>query len=162
MNAKLSTPFNPSYIAGETASLAVDAPAAAAVEAVFGNSSIKLAKDDAGIWRGRIPTAKLLGPVRYTVFAEDADGNTSAVAHGSFTVMCAGRSKLRDVIDKIDEAIRTWGTNPNRSISAGEINITYKTLDELVAVRAQYVQRAEEEETGRALTGGVRVMEVHF
>ena len=66
------------------------------------------------------------------------------------------------MIDKIDEAIRTWGTNPNRSIAVEGINITYKSLDELLAVRAQYVQRAEEQESGKVLTGGLRVMEVRF
>ena len=66
------------------------------------------------------------------------------------------------MIAAIDEAVRTWGTNPNHSISVGEISITYKTLDELLAVRAQYVQRAEEEENGRSLTGGLRVVEVCF
>lgn len=161
MSAHVSQ-FKPQYIAGETVKVTVEMADADSVTVVYGNSSIKLTHDDGGVWTGKIPTDKLIGKVRYTIFANDAEGGTEAIAHGEFAVMCAGRSPLRDVIDKIDEAIRTWGTNPNRSIAVEGINITYKTLDELLAVRAQYVQRAEEQESGRVLTGGLRVMEVCF
>ena len=162
MNATIPKPFRSCYIAGETAVLAVHAPDASAISVIFGNAQLKLAKDgEGGMWRGRISTDNLLGSVRFTVFADDADG-TTALASGTFTVRCAGRSKMRDVVDKIDEAISTWGTNPNRSLSVEGINITYKTLDELLAVRAQYVARAEAEEGGRPLTVGPQVMEVHF
>ena len=157
----LVTPFKASYYAGETAKIAVEATGATAVDVVYANSKVALA-EDGGVWTGAIPTDNLAGRVNYTVFAKDADGNTEAVAHGAFTVRCAGRSPLRDVVDAIDKAVRTWGTNPNRSLTVGEISITYKSLDELLAVRAQYVQRAEEEESGRALTGGLRVVEVCF
>lgn len=161
MSAEVSQ-FKPQYFAGETVKVSIKIADASSVTIVYGNSSIKLAQDDEGVWSGKIPTDNLIGKVQYTIFANDADGGAEAIAHGSFTVRCAGRSPLRDVIDKIDEAIRTWGTNANRSISVGEINIVYKSLDELLAVRAQYVQRAEEQESGRILTGGLRVVEVCF
>jgi len=161
MSAHVTAAFKPIYYAGETATVAVAADNAASVDCVYGDSKIALAQDN-GVWTGRIPTDGLSGRVPWTVLATDTQGVTCAVAHGEFTVRCAGRSKLREVIAAIDEAIRTWGTNPNRSIAVGEINITYKSLDELMSVRAQYVQRAEEEESGRALTGGLRVVEVCF
>lgn len=157
----LVTPFKASYYAGETAKIAVEATGATAVDVVYANSKIALA-EDGGVWTGAIPTDDLVGRVNFTVFVKDADGNTEAVAHGAFTVRCAGRSPLRDVVDAIDKAVRTWGTNPNRSLQVGEISITYKSLDELLAVRAQYVQRAEEQERGAALTGGLRTVEVYF
>nr|DAE45073.1 MAG TPA: hypothetical protein [Caudoviricetes sp.] len=157
----LAEKFKDTYYAGETAQIAVAADAATSVEVVYGNAKIALALADDGLWKGSIPTSALIGRVVWTVFAV-IDGCTVALAHGAFTVLCAGRSPLRDVIDAIDEAVRTWGTNPNRSIAVGEINITYKSLDELMAVRAQYVQRAEEQENGRSLTGGLRVVEVCF
>ena len=157
----IATGFKDFYYAGETARLVVDAASAASVSVVFGNGKLELA-NDGGVWSGNIPTDTLSGRVNWTVFAKDAEGLTTAIAHGSFFVRCAGRSPLREVVEKIDEAMRTWGTNPNRSISVGEISISYKTLDELLAVRAQYVQRAEEQESGRALTGGLRVVEVCF
>ena len=156
----LAEKFKDAYYAGETAQIAVAADSATSVEVVYGNAKVALALSD-GLWKGSIPTAALIGRVVWTVFAV-IDGCTVALAHGSFTVRCAGRSPLWDVVDAIDEAVRTWGTNPNRSIAVGEINITYKSLDELMAVRAQYVQRAEEQENGRSLTGGLRVVEVCF
>ena len=156
----LAEKFKDTYYAGETAKIAVAADAATSVEVVYGNAKIELALAD-GLWKGSIPTSALIGRVSWTVFAV-IDGCTVALAHGDFTVLCAGRSPLRDVIDSIDEAVRTWGTNPNRSIAVGEINITYKSLDELMAVRDKYVQRAEEQENGRSLTGGLRVVEVCF
>ena len=161
MSANITTAFKTSYFAGETARIAVLAPDAASVRVVCGDASVDMVAAE-GVWTGDIDTAKLTGRVPWTVLATDAQGLTCALAHGEFTVRCAGRSKLREVIAAIDEAVRTWGTNPNRSIAVGEIQITYKSLDELLAVRAQYVQRAEEEESGRALTGGLRVVEVCF
>jgi len=161
MHAEITTNFKPVYYAGETAAIAVAVSDATAVRVVCGAATHALENAD-GVWRCSIDTAGLVGRIPYTVLATDAGGVTEAVAHGAFTVRCAGRSALRDVIAAIDEAVRTWGTNPNRSVSVGEINITYKSLDELLAVRAQYVQRAEEEENGRSLTGGLRVVEVCF
>lgn len=161
MSAQVSQ-FKPQYFVGETVKVSVKIADADSVTVVYGNSSIKLTHEGEDAWIGKISTDNLIGKVQYTIFANDDEGGTEAIAHGSFTVCCAGRSPLRDVIDKIDEAIRTWGTNPNRSIAVEGINITYKSLDELLAVRAQYVQRAEEQESGKVLTGGLRVMEVRF
>lgn len=154
--------FRAVYYAGETAEIEVAAPGAAAVSVVFGGSSVNLARQDDGSWRAAIQTDKLAGDVVWTAFARDAAGVATALGHGVFAVRCAGRSKLREVVDAIDEAIRTWGTNPNRSISVGEISIAYKDLDDLLAVRAQYVLRADAEENGRPLTGGPRMLEVCF
>lgn len=159
--ANLMTAFKASYVAGETATVSVQATEAAAVVVIVGAGSTNLANVD-GVWSAKVPTAKLVGRVRWSVMVTGTDGTVSCLARGVFTVVCAGRSPLRDVVDKIDEAVRTWGTNPNRSISVGEIRIDYKSLDDLLAVRAQYVQMAEEQENGRSLTGGLRVMEVRF
>ena len=153
--------FKARYYAGETARITVTAEGATAVKVVCGALSFALAESD-GAWTATVPTASLSGRVNWTVFATFEDGCVEAVAHGAFTVLCAGRSPKRDIIDAIDEAIRTWGTNPNRSIAVGEISISYKTLDELLAVRAQYVQQAEAEETGAAQSGGPRILEVRF
>lgn len=157
----VETSFKPRYYAGETARISVEAEGATAVKVVCGSLSFALSKSD-GAWTATVPTESLSGRVNWTVFATFEDGSVEAVAHGSFTVMCAGRSQKRDVIDAIDEAIRTWGTNPNRSISVGEISISYKSLDELLAVRAQYVKQAEAEENGTAQSGGVRIVGVRF
>lgn len=160
--AELTNPFKTTYIAGETARLAVTAPDAAAVSVVVGAATVNLTAQAGGGWTASITTANMIGRVRWSVMVTDADGSVECLARGTFSVCCAGRSPLRDVIDKIDEAVKTWGTNPNRSITVGEISISYKNLDDLLAVRAQYVQRAEEQENGISLTGGLRIVEVKF
>lgn len=159
----MQTTFRARYFAGETAKIAVDAPGAASVRAVVGASSFALS-ESGGTWSTAVPTASLVGRVMWTVFVTDAEGCVSVPdgGSGSFLVLCAGRSPKRDIVDAIDRAIETWGTNPNRSISVGEISISYKSLDELLSIRAQYVQRAEAEELGAASSGGVRTVEVCF
>lgn len=159
----MQTTFRAKYFAGETAKIAVGAEGATSVRAVVGASSFALAEYD-GVWSATIPTASLVGRVQWTVFVTDPAGGVTVPdgGSGSFVVLCAGRSKKRDIVDAIDKAIETWGTNPNRSLSVGEISITYKSLDELLSIRAQYVQQAEAEELGRASSGGVRAVEVCF
>ncbi len=158
------TCFKARYFAGETAKVKVSAPSASAVFVVVGSSQYDLTKNDSSdIWSLVLPTAALsAGRVNWTLFVKNADLSVEALAHNSFTILCAGVSPKRQIIEKIDEAIRTWGTNPNRTISVGEINISYKSLNELLAVRAQFIQQAEAEETGAAKSGGVRMVEVHF
>lgn len=160
----MTTTFRARYHAGETAKVAVEAAGAASVRVAVGASSFPLAEDGDGLWSATVPTASLVGRVMWTVFVTDAEGCVSVPegGSGSFVVLCAGRSKKRDVVDAIDKAIETWGTNPNRSLSVGEISITYKSLDELLSIRAQYVQRAEAEELGAASSGGIRAVEVRF
>lgn len=155
------TLFKATYVAGETAKAAVTAPDSVSVVAVVGADTVKMTREG-DAWVARIPTAAMIGKVRYAIMATQADGSVECLAQGAFIVTCAGRSPLWDVVEKIDEAVKTWGTNPNRSISVGEIRIDYKSLDDLLSVRAQYVQRAEEQECGRRLTGGLRVVEVKF
>lgn len=159
----IETSFRSRYYAGETAKVAVAAAGAASVRAVVGASSFALA-ESGGTWSASVPTNSLVGRVAWTVFVTDADGCVSVPdgGSGSFLVLCAGRSPKRDVVDAIDKAIETWGTNPNRSLSVGEISISYKSLDELLSIRAQYVRRAEAEERGVADSGGVRAVEVCF
>lgn len=157
------TAFKARYYAGETAKIAVEATDATTVKVVCGSSSHSLSEDD-GEWSASIPTDSLVGRMVWTVFVTLADGSVE-VPHGgrgSFLVLCAGRSTKWEVVEKIDEAIRAWGTNPNRSISVGEISIAYKSLDELLAIRAQYVQQADAEESGASNSGGVRMVEVCF
>lgn len=160
----MRTGFKARYYAGETAKVAVEAEDAATVKVVCGSSEVVLSGDGAGLWSGTVPTAGKVGRQVWTVFVTRADGSVEVPdgGHGFFFVVCAGMSAKWAVVDAIDKAIRTWGTNPNRSISVGEISVTYKSLDELLSIRAQYVQQAEAEEQGRASSGGVRAVEVRF
>lgn len=162
--SRIATSFRARYYAGETAEVSVEAAGASAVRAVVGPSEVALSDAGGGLWSASVPTAPLVGRVTWTVFVTGADGTVSVPegGRGSFAVLCAGRSARRDVVDAIDRAVETWGTNPNRTVSVGEVSISYKSLDELLAVRARYVQMAEAEETGRASSGGVRAVEVRF
>ncbi len=160
----IRTGFQARYYAGETAKIAVEATDATVVKVAFGLSEVALTNDGNGLWSGAIPTTGKVGRVLWTVFVTDSDGAVSVPdgGHGILFVVCAGMSAKWAVVDAIDKAIQTWGTNPNRSISVGEISVTYKSLDELLSIRAQYVQQAEAEEQGRASSGGVRTVEVCF
>lgn len=159
--ATLTKSFNARYVAGETARVTVEDETATAVKVVCGASEYSLENAD-GVWSAAIPTASLVGCVRFAIFVTDSEGDVTALASGSFLVSCAGRSPKRAIVEQIDAAIQSWGTNPNHSIQVGELSITYKSLSELLAIRAQYVQQAEEEETGSSATGGVRMVEVCF
>lgn len=161
----VTTVFKARYYAGESAKIAVEATDATAVKVVCGSSSYSLSEsEDDGVWSASIPTDSLVGRMVWTVFVTLSDGSAEVPdgGRGAFLVLCAGRSPKWEVVEKIDEAIRSWGTSPNRSISIGEISITYKSLDELLAIRAQYVQQAEAEESGASPSGGVRMVEVCF
>lgn len=160
MNASGLVLFKPFYFAGETAKVAVTIDAAS-VSVVYGSSSVALTKTN-DTFEGKIETATLIGETHYTVLATNTAGETEAIAHGSFVVRTAGRSKLREVIAAVDEAIKTYGTNPNKSINVGEIAITYKDLSELLAIRSHYEQLAQAEEQGKVLTGGLQVVRVRF
>lgn len=161
MNASIITPFKPFYFAGETAIIAVESESARQVSVVYGNASLTLTKET-DTFKGKIETSTLVGETNYTIFATDEEGNSEAIGHGSFVVRSAGRSKHREVIAAIDEAIKTYGTNPNKSINVGEIAITYKDMSELLSIRAHYLQLAEADESGKVLTGGLGIVRVRF
>lgn len=71
-------------------------------------------------------------------------------------------SKWREVVDAIEEAIRGWGTNANQTITVGEVSITAKTLDDLIAARNHFKQKADADEAGRESSGGPRIMLTTF
>ena len=116
----LVTPFKASYYAGETAKIAVEATGATAVDVVYANSKVALV-EDGGVWSAAIPTDDLVGRVNFTVFATDAEGNTEAVAHGAFTVRCAGTRTMSvtairmvcDIADKYCGGYVRWTTRSN-------------------------------------------------
>lgn len=163
MKASIITPFKPFYFAGETAIVAVESESARQVSVVYGNASLTLTKEaESATYKGKIETSTLIGETHYTIFETDAEGATSAIAHGSFIVRSSGRSKYRDVVAAIDEAIKTYGTNPNKTINVGELSITYKDLNELLGVRSHYLNLAQAEEQGKVLTGGLGIVRVRF
>ena len=153
---------------GETISGSFDAPegtTAVGVKLASTNGTTKdidAAKDDAGKWNFKADPTGLCGIVRWVAYATAEDGTKTAIASGAIYVRPL-RSKYRAVVEAIDEQIQAWGSNPNQSISVGEINITYKTLDDLIGLRAYYEGKAKADEGGGAAGGaGPRIMKVRF
>ena len=71
-------------------------------------------------------------------------------------------SKYRAVVAAIETALQNWGNNPNQSISVGEISISYKSYDDLLAILAYWRNRVKADEEGTQPAGGVQFMKVRF
>ena len=132
--------------AGESLPVSVTLPdGSTAAEVRFtGGASVRLAValDDSGALRatGSVSSAVTLAlptACRWGLFVTGPDGNVTCYASGAFTVLKL-TSEFRDALKAVDAAIASFGSNPNRSITVGEISITYKTLDDLLALRSYY------------------------
>ena len=96
----------------------------------------------------------LTGRVRWAAFAVKGD-ETSVIANGEIYIRPIV-SKFREVIAAIDEALKSWDTNPNHTVTVGEITITAKTRDDLIKARAFWQGRADADEAGTKVTSGPR------
>ena len=98
-------------------------------------------------------TLALAASARWGVFATGSDGSVSCVASGTLAVSKL-TSDYRAALAAVDAAIASFSSNPNRSITVGEIQITYKSLDDLLALRSYYAGLvAADEGTGTAEAG---------
>ena len=104
--------------------------------------------------------AGITGRVRWIAFAS-IGGETHVVAEGEIYVRPLV-SKFRAVLDAIDETLKSWDTNPNHTVTVGEITITAKTRDDLVKARAFWQGRADADEAGVKPTSGPRRLKVCF
>lgn len=105
--------------------------------------------------------AALHGACRWAAYATTADG-VEVVANGEIYIRSVV-SRYRAVVEAIEEALKNYGSNPNRSITAGEISITYKDYSDLMGILSYWRKRAADDEAGRtASTGGVQLMKVRF
>ena len=150
---------NAAIYAGETIAVSVPVPTGtvAADVRITGGQSVTLALDGAGNATGTISAAVTLAlpaSARLGVFATGADGGVSCVASGTLAVSKL-TSDYRAALAAVDAAIASFGSNPNRSITVGEISITYKSLDDLLALRSYYAGLvAADEGTGAADAAG--------
>lgn len=96
----------------------------------------------------------LTGRVRWVAFASKGD-ETSVIANGELYIRPLV-SPHRAVIAAIDEALKSWDTNPNHTVTVGEITITAKTRDDLIKARAFWQGRADADEAGTKVTSGPR------
>lgn len=144
--------------AGETLTVSVPVPTGtvSAEVRITGGAVVALAVDGAGNATGTISAAVTLAlpaAVRWGVFATGADGSVSCAVSGTLSVAKL-TSDYRAALAAVDAAIASFSSNPNRSITVGEIQITYKSLDDLLALRSYYAGLvAADEGTGADAAG---------
>lgn len=101
------------------------------------------------------------GATRWIVYATTA-GGTEAIASGAVYVRPLV-SKYRAVVAAVENALQNYGNNPNKSITVGDMSITYKDYDDLLSILAYWRRRAEADETGQQpKTKGPKFVKVRF
>lgn len=116
-----------------------------------------------GTWTATATAATLAGfsgATRWIAYAT-TPGGTEAIGSGEIYIR-ALVSKYRAVVAAIETALQNWGNNPNQSISVGEISISYKSYDDLLAILAYWRDRVKADENGTQPTGGVQRVKVRF
>lgn len=150
---------------GETieAAFKTDADCASVVVSMKGEdgeTEISATGDGAGAWT-LSAALDFTGLVRWVAFAVSATGGRSAIASGRIYVRPLV-SKWREVVTAIDEAIQSWSSNPNQTVTCGEISITAKTVGDLFAARDRYRALADADENGTATASGPRIIRASF
>lgn len=100
------------------------------------------------------------GATRWIVYATTASG-TEAIASGAVYIRPLV-SKYRDVVAAIDKTLQNLASNPNRSITVGELQVTYKDGDDLQKQRSHFLELAVAEEEGRKPAGGIQLIKTRF
>ena len=116
-----------------------------------------------GTWTARADAATLVGfsgATRWIVYATTPDG-VEQIAFGAVYIRPLV-SKYRAVVAAIENALQNWANNPNRSISVGELQITYKDRADLLDILAYYQRKAAADENGTTPTGGVQLIKTRF
>jgi hypothetical protein len=97
--------------------------------------------DEAGGWTVTLTATQTLtltaGLLAFDALVTKA-GVSTAVDRGSIRVLPSPLtvSKWQSVLTSTDAAIATWGSNENRSFSVDGMSLSYKSLDELLHLRA--------------------------
>lgn len=154
---------------GETLTGTFTAPpetTALVVKLADGSKTAEVAatKTAGGTWTATATAAVLAGfagATRWIALASTPDG-AEAVAEGEIYIRPIV-SKHRAVVAAIEAAVENYGKNANRSISVGEVSITYKTYDELLALLNYWRGRAAADERGvKPRAGGIRLIRTEF
>lgn len=114
---------------------------------------------DNGLWSTTL-TTNVAGRANWVVYATVGD-EVKAIESGRIYVRPMV-SRYTEVIEAIEQALIDWAENPNKSITVGELNITYKDRDDLLGILAHYRQLELADLEGATFTGGFRMMGVHF
>lgn len=127
------------------------------------NAEVAATANGDGTWTAKADAATLAGfsgETRWIVYATTASG-TEAIASGAVYVRPLV-SKYRAVVAAIENALQNWANNPNRSISVGELQITYKDRADLLDILAYYQRKAAADENGIQPAGGVQLIKTRF
>jgi hypothetical protein len=100
------------------------------------------------------------GATRWIAYAT-TPGGTEAIGSGAIYIRPLV-SKYRAVVAAIENALQNWANNPNRSITVGELQITYKDRAELLDILAYYQRKAAADENGTQPAGGVQFLKARF
>ena len=99
------------------------------------------------------------GQIRYTALATEVgeNGKSFAVDSGVIVVDASplAVSAYAAALTAIDAAIATHATDPQRSISIGDMSVTYDSVEELIALR-QYVVWLVQQDTGKRIKRIIR------
>ncbi len=126
-------------------------------------AEVNAAQNADGTWTATATAATLSGfsgETRWIAYATTEDG-TEAIANGAIYIR-ALVSKYRAVVAAVENALQNYGNNPNKQITVGELSITYKDRDDLLAILAYWRRRAQEDENGRTPTGGLKLIKTRF
>ena len=153
---------------GETLTGTWTAPAGATavvVKLADGAKNVEVAAtaNGDGTWTAKADAATLAGfsgATRWIVYATTPDG-VEQIAFGAVYIRPLV-SKYRAVVAAIENALQKWANNPNRSISVGELQITYKDRADLLDILAYYQRKAAADENGTTPTGGVQLIKTRF
>jgi riboflavin synthase alpha subunit len=91
---------------------------------------------------------------------ETASGRVFAVDAGTITVE-ASPSRVSSwvaVLAQVDAAIATYAANPNGSISIEGMSVTYRSLEQLIALREYVVYRQQQDSASRP----IRIIRTRF
>ena len=100
------------------------------------------------------------GATRWIVYATTPDG-VEQIGFGSVYIRPLV-SRYRAVVAAIETALQNWANNPNRTITVGELSITYKDRADLLDILAYYQRKAAADENGTTPTGGVQLIRTRF
>jgi len=116
-----------------------------------------------GTWTATATSETLAGfsgETKWIVYATTPDGS-EAIANGAIYIRPLV-SRYRAVVAAIENALQNWANNPNRSISVGELQITYKDRADLLDILAYYQRKAEADENGVQPAGSVQLIKTRF
>lgn len=127
------------------------------------NEEVAATANGDGTWTAKADAATLAGfsgATRWIVYATTPD-SVEQIAFGAVYIRPLV-SKYRAVVAAIENALQNWANNPNRSISVGELQITYKDRADLLDILSYYQRKAAADEDGTTPPGGVQLIKTRF